>query len=213
MSLLADNHPGFFEVLATPRAYTTLAYLLLSMPLGILTFTFAVTGLSLSLGLAILIIGIPFTLAFLALTRVMSVAEIRLLKTMVDPEGLDAPAFLPLGDGWMNQLKSLVTDRHTWTSLGYFLLQLPLGIASFTVLITSLIVGLAMIVAPLAALLHRTVEVSFEGLHPLWFQSHPGFALMLCAFTGIVLVPLTFHAALVLGRLQTWLARHLLVRE
>ncbi len=213
MSLLSDNHPGFFEVLATPRAYTTLGYLLLAMPLGILTFTFAVTGLSLSLGLAILIIGIPFLLAFLALARALSVAEVHLLRAMVGPEGLAAPTFLPLGEGWQNRLKALVTDRHTWTSLGYFILQLPLGIFSFTVLFTALIVGLSLVAAPVAVLFRGMAEISIDGLHPAWLQSHPSFTLILCALAGAVLVPLTFHAALVLGRFQIWLARHLLVRS
>jgi len=212
MTLLSDSHPGFFEVLATPRAYTTLGYLLLTLPLGILTFTFAVTGLSLSLGLAILIIGIPFALAFLALARTISVVEVHLLRAMVDPEGLEAPAFLPLGEGWMNRLKALVTDLRTWTSLGYFLLQLPLGIANFTVLITSLVVGLTLVAAPLAVLFHGMPEISADCFRLPVFQSHPGLGLLLCALTGAVLVPLTFHAALVLGRFQTWLARHLLVR-
>jgi hypothetical protein len=44
MSLLAAPHPGFFEVMATRRAYTTLLYLLLSMATGILAFTSVVTA-------------------------------------------------------------------------------------------------------------------------------------------------------------------------
>ena len=92
MSLLADDHPGFFEVLALPRAYTTLLYLLFSLATGILAFTFAVTGLSLSLGLAILIIGLPLTVAFLAGTRLLAVAEVHLLQAMVGGEAADGQA-------------------------------------------------------------------------------------------------------------------------
>ena len=211
MSLLSDSHPGFFEVLATPRAYGAFGFLLLSLPLGILTFTFAVTGLSLSLGLAILIIGFPFALGFLILTRVLSVAEVHLLRALVGPEGLEAPALMPPGEGWPKRLKHLVTDWHTWSSLGYFLLQLPLGVVSFTLLLTTLVTGLSLVLAPLAILFHGTAQISFDGLHPLWLQSHPGLALLVCGFLGVLLVPLALHAALLLGRFQVWLASHLLV--
>ena len=63
MPLQSPSHPGFFQVLACRRAWSTLLYLFLSLATGILAFTYAVTGISLSLGLAILIIGIPVAVA------------------------------------------------------------------------------------------------------------------------------------------------------
>ncbi len=52
--------------------------MLFSLATGIIYFTFAVTGLSLSFGLAILIIGVPFFLTFIGMTRVISLGEGRL---------------------------------------------------------------------------------------------------------------------------------------
>src|SRR5579864_1714695 len=49
----------FFAVLADPRAYGSLFYMVLSMFTGIFYFVWAVTGMSLSLGLMVLIIGLP----------------------------------------------------------------------------------------------------------------------------------------------------------
>jgi hypothetical protein len=72
----------FFGVFLDPRAYTSLFFMLLSLATGVIYFTFAVTGLSLSAGLAVLIIGIPFFLVFMALTRVVSLAEGRLIEAM-----------------------------------------------------------------------------------------------------------------------------------
>ena len=48
--------------------------MVLSLVTGCVYFTIAVTGLSLSLGLAILIIGLPFFLGFIGITRVISLA-------------------------------------------------------------------------------------------------------------------------------------------
>lgn len=217
MSLLSPDHPGFFEVMATPRAYTTLLYLLLSMITGILSFTFAVTGLSLSLGLAVLIIGIPLGMAFLASTRFLAVAEIHLLRLMVDEEASTAPALLPQGEGAWAKLKALVMDRRTWTSLLYFLMHLPLGIAYFTVLVTLLCLGLGFLAVPLARLFHASGRfdmdlgcLDLEGVS--WVTGHPNQVVLLCGLAGLALIPLTFHLALLLGRFQVWLAKQLLVR-
>ncbi len=49
----------FFAVGSDPRAYAALFYMVLSLATGIVYFVFTIVGVSLSLGLAILVIGIP----------------------------------------------------------------------------------------------------------------------------------------------------------
>jgi len=212
MSLIAQSQPGFFEVMASRRAYTTLLYLLLSMATGILTFTYAVTGLSLSLVLAILIFGIPVAVAFLAGTRLLAVAEVHLLKVMVGAEASEAPDLLPTGEGFLGRLKALVSDRRTWTSLLYFLLLMPLGIAYFTTLVTLLSVGLGLLAAPVARLFQVSGAFNLDIGGTAWILNHPNLTAMLCGLAGLALIPLTLHLALLLGRFQLWLAQHLLVR-
>ena len=73
----------FFGVYSDPRAYLCMLYMLLALVTGIVYFTFAVTGLSLSVGLAILIIGVPFFLLFIGTTRVLALAEGRIVETML----------------------------------------------------------------------------------------------------------------------------------
>lgn len=211
MSLLSPTHPGFFEVMATRRAYTTALYLLLSLATGIFAFTFAVTGISLSLGLAILIIGIPVAVTFLAGTRLLAVAESHLLRLLVDDEASEAPTLLPVGEGWLARLKALVTDRRTWTSLLYFLLLMPLGIAYFTAMITLLAVSLGFLAVPLLRLLHLSGSLNLDLGGLAWNLAHPNLTAVLCGLLGLALVPLTFHLPLLLGRFQVWLAHHLLV--
>ena len=210
MSDLAAPRPGYFAVLALPRAYTTLLYLLLSLPLGIFAFTFAVTGLSLSLGLAVLIVGIPFVLGFLALTRVLAVAESSLLRSLVDPSAPATPALLPEGQDWSDRVRALITDRRTWTSLAYFLLLLPLGLAYSVLMLTALALPLGLLAAPLLGLFQGLPEVSIPGV--AWASSHPMALLVACALAGALLLPLTLHLGVALGRFQGWLAQQLLVR-
>src|SRR3982075_2200089 len=73
---------AFFGVFLDPRAYTSLFFMLLTMATGIIYFVFATVGLSLSGGLAVLIIGVPFFLIFVAVGRVVSLAEGRLIEAM-----------------------------------------------------------------------------------------------------------------------------------
>ena len=49
----------FFGVVIEPKAWGALLYLLFTLATGIIYFTWTITGISLSLGLLILIIGIP----------------------------------------------------------------------------------------------------------------------------------------------------------
>src|ERR1700722_9373358 len=51
---------AFWGVFLDPRAYTSLFFMFLSLVTGILYFVFAVVGLSLSAGLSVLVLGIPF---------------------------------------------------------------------------------------------------------------------------------------------------------
>src|SRR5215475_8024010 len=65
----------FFGVFMDVRAYTSLFYMLLTLATGIAYFVFVVVGLSLSAGFAILIIGVPFFLAFIGIARVIALGE------------------------------------------------------------------------------------------------------------------------------------------
>ena len=59
------------------------AYMLLALATGILYFMFAVTGSSMSIGLAVLIIGVPFFLLFIGTARVLALAEGRIVESML----------------------------------------------------------------------------------------------------------------------------------
>src|SRR5580698_2854272 len=60
--LAPERRYGFFNVISDPRTYGALLYMLLSLVTGVFYFVWTVVGISLTLGFAILIIGIPFAL-------------------------------------------------------------------------------------------------------------------------------------------------------
>src|SRR5690606_23238077 len=73
----------FFGVAADPRAYASLFYMVLALATGVFYFTWVVTGLAMSAGFAILIIGIPFLILFFGSIRVLSLVEGRLVEVML----------------------------------------------------------------------------------------------------------------------------------
>src|ERR1700682_469019 len=107
---------AFFGVFLDPRAYTSLFFMLLSLATGVIYFTFAVTGLSLSAGLAVLVLGIPFFLAFMALTRVVSLAEGRLIEAMTGERMPRRPVHQGTAAGFWSRVGHMLKARRTWTT-------------------------------------------------------------------------------------------------
>jgi uncharacterized membrane protein len=201
--------PGFFQVLWTPKAYTSLLYLLTALPVGIFFFTWAVTGLSLSAGLIFLVIGIPFAIAFLGSVRILALVEGRLVEALLDVRMPRRPSLLPEGKGVLEKLKNLITDGHTWTSLFYLILHLPLGIFFFTAMVTGISVSLALIGAPIAHWVFGLPVFTWGDS----FETGPEWLIAISPVIGFAFLLATMHFALLLGRAQGLLAKHMLVRR
>jgi len=203
---------AFFGVFLDPRAYTSLFFMLLSLATGIIYFTLAVTGLSLSAGLSILVIGVPFFLVFIALTRVISLAEGRLIEAMTGERMPRRPVHQGESAGFWARVAQMLKDRRTWTTLAYLILMLPLGIVYFVVAIVGVSLSLALIFAPLLAAaatygwfgLSGEIDWTPEWLGSLWVQP-------LMVLAGVVLLTLLMHLARGIGRLHAMYAKALLV--
>jgi len=198
----------FFGVYADPRAYLCLLYLLLALVTGIAYFTFATVGLSLSLGLAILIIGVPFFLAFIGITRVVALAEGRIVESLLGVRMPRRPPYRDRDTPFWQRVVEMLKDPRTWSTLLYLLLMLPLGIFYFTFAVVGIIVSLATFLAPIAVLLYHAGLVQIDGTVE---APHPAL-LPLISILGILLLTVTMHLARGLGYLHGQLARTLLVQ-
>ena len=140
----------FFGVIADPGAWGALFYMLLSLVTGILYFTVVVTGLSLSAGLMVLIIGVPVALLFIGAVRAISLAEGRMVEGLLGQRMPRRPRNAAVADGtFWGRLKAWFSDYRTWTTMLYMLLMLPLGITYFTMVVTALSVSLATFALPI----------------------------------------------------------------
>ncbi len=196
-----------FGVLVDPRAYGALFLMMISLVTGILYFTWAAIGISLSLGFAILIIGIPFVILFAASLRMLGLMEGRLIEGLLGVRMPRRPPVGPTETGWLARVKYWLTDRRTWTTLLYLILALPLGVFSFTVATVLLSLSLAFVVTPFAQLFSETPIIRLGGFEwsPVWW-TFPLFWLIGFGFQLALM-----HLARGFGHLRAGLARALLV--
>jgi uncharacterized membrane protein len=198
----------FFGVVVEPRAWGALFYLLLTLATGIFYFTWTVTGISLSLGLLVLVIGIPLAGLFLLSLRGFALLEGRLIEALV---GIRMPRRVPFSAknvGLWNRFKNVVTDRYTWFSLIYFILMLPLGIIYFTVFTTLIATSLYLVVRPI---LELVFDIPFFTAYDTGYYTPVGL-MPVAVIGGAVLFILTMHLARIIGKMQGSLAKAMLVR-
>ncbi|HEY5972030.1 MAG TPA: sensor domain-containing protein [Pseudoxanthomonas sp.] len=212
----------FFGVLVDPRTYGALFYMLLSLATGIVYFTVVTTGMSLSLGLLVLIIGIPLLVLFLGLIRVLSLVEGRIVEVLLGERMPRRPLYTQRGKGWLERIKEMFTDGRTWTAMLYFLLMLPLGIAYFTIAVVGLTTSLALMAAPIAVwtgLADVSTDVDgwlllgSNGIQEGITTSLMAWQLPLVLVAGFLLFFITLHVAKGIGKVHGLLAKHLLVRN
>jgi signal transduction histidine kinase len=122
-------------------------YLLLAMPMGILTFTVVVTGWSLALGLLITLIGIPIAMLTVYVSRWMAWVE-RRRAALVLGEPIRGVYKPPATGRIIDRTKALFSDPSTWKDLAWHLLLLPVGIVDFVVVVTAWTVSFGLISIP-----------------------------------------------------------------
>jgi uncharacterized membrane protein len=208
----------FFGVFMDVRAYTSLFYMLLTLATGIAYFTVVVTGLSLSVGFAILIIGIPFFLAFIGVTRVIALGEGRLLEAVTGERMPRRPLHPGPAASWLTRIVDMLKDVRTWTTLLYMLLMLPLGIIYFIVAVTVLSAGLALTAMPFLALAEHvglaanaTLFSDDASIGSFVLAEHSLLAALILGVVGVLVVTLLMHLARAVARGHARLAKTLLV--
>ena len=207
---------AFFGVFLDPRAYTSLFFMLLCLATGIIYFVFAVTGLSLSAGFAILIIGVPFFLMFMAVCRVVSLAEGGLIEAMTGVRMPRRPVYQGKALSFWARIIEMLKDPRTWTTIAYFILRLPIGIFYFVIAVAGLAVSLTLIALPITVVLAQAgwfgmggVEV-FSNAQPEWIFN-TGFAIPVLGLAGVLLLTSLMHLARGIGRLHAMFAKSMLV--
>ena len=204
----------FFAVAVDPHTYGALFYMLLSLVTGIFYFTWATTGLSMSAGLMILIIGIPFFILFMASVYAISLVEGRLVESLLGERMPRRPVYQTSGRSWMERIKGLFADSRTWLSLMYMVLMLPLGIVYFTLSVTLLSLSVGLIAAPVIWWLAEFGWVTFYGDAGIQMGVlDPAVAAPFLFAGGVLLLFASLHLFRFIGRWHGRFAKHVLVES
>ena len=203
----------FFGVIAEPRAWGALLYMLLSLVTGVIYFSWAVTGLSTSLGLIILIIGLPIFGLFLLSIRGLALIEGRIIEGLLGIQMPRRPLFIDHNLNLWERFKILFKDSRTWLAIVYMILMLPLGIIYFTVTVTLIAVSLSFIASPVLQIIFSPEFISLPEGFPILGLSSPDALVPFLFVIGIILFFATMHLAKAIGWLQARFAKSMLVRN
>ncbi|MBK7450062.1 MAG: sensor domain-containing protein [Anaerolineales bacterium] len=199
----------FFGVYTDPRAWGALLYMLIAFVTGVFYFTWAVTGVSVSVSFLIFIFGFPFALLFLISIRGLALLEGRLVEALLGVRMPRRPLFSHQGMKWFERLKALVTDRQTWLMILYMLIQFVLGTIYFVLIVTVLSFSVSLIAIPFVQESFHMDMVVFNNERlalPTW--TYP-----LWVLGGFLLWTIFMNIVRGVGQLHGKLAKWILVGE
>ena len=148
---LRPARPSLRSLLLAPvrlRTYGNLCFLALAAPFGMAYFLVVVTGLSLSVPLSLLLVGVPLLLATLLAVRGLAAVERWLARRLLGA-AVPSPSHAFLSGSPRERVEGLVFDRRTWLECGYLLAKLPIGVSAFALLSTTLTVSVTLLATPL----------------------------------------------------------------
>ncbi|PSM38838.1 histidine kinase [Streptomyces dioscori] len=141
--------PAALRAPVEARSLREFVYVMLSLPLSIFMFTFAVTMMSLGAGLLITFLGVPVLAAGLAGCRALGALERARARVLL---GVDVAAPEPLRMrkrspmGWMG---ATLRSGASWRHLVYTVIHFPWAVFAFSVAITLWTTGWTMLTYPL----------------------------------------------------------------
>ena len=128
---------GWYRPLVRARTWKESTALLLGLPFGIAWFVILVTGLSVSAGLLVTLIGIPLLVLTVAFGRVIGVVERAKARSLLDADlpAFPKPRFRP-GDSVWKRAWRHIGDGPAWRGVAYGFISFPIGIVWFVVTVT-----------------------------------------------------------------------------
>jgi hypothetical protein len=165
-----------------------------------------------SLGLSVIIIGIPFVILFLGSVRLLSLVEGRIVEVMLGERMPRRPVYADRDRPVLTRIGAMFTDPRTWSTLLYMLAMLPLGVLYFVLAVSLLATSLGLVSAPLLVWIGYVNDGWFidhwwlENALNLWWQLPLVFA------CGVVLLFATLHLLRGIGRVHGAIAKQLLVQ-
>ncbi|MCX4818664.1 sensor domain-containing protein [Streptomyces sp. NBC_01142] len=145
------NHflPPALRVPLEGRTWREFGYLMLSLPISIVFFTFAVTTVSLGAGLLITFLGIPVLAAGLVGCRGLGALERARARGLLRLDVADPAPLRARKSGLMSWVGAVLKSGASWRHLLYAVLHFPWAVFAFCVSLTFWVSGWVLLLYPL----------------------------------------------------------------
>jgi signal transduction histidine kinase len=190
--------------LVEARTWLASIHLVAGLPVGIVLFTLAVTGVSLGVGLLpLFLVGIPVLIATIWIVAACARFE-RARFALLLGVTIDSPVDVAAATWWRRFLGRLKAAS-TWKQLFYCVLWLPVGIIDFTLTVVVWSVALALITLPAynAFLPQGGASIGDFVIRDAWLQA----CAVVVGLAVLVLAPFLIRG---LAMVETAIARPLL---
>ncbi|MFJ4693625.1 sensor histidine kinase [Streptomyces sp. NPDC088766] len=141
--------PAALRAPVEARAWREFAYVLLSLPIGIVLFTFAVTMLSVGAGLLVTFLGVPVLAAGLAACRGLGAVERARARGLLGLDVATPEPLRPRGPGALAWMGAVLRSGTSWRHVLYAVLHLPWAVFSFSVAVVFWVYGWTTLTYPL----------------------------------------------------------------
>ncbi|MFI6405203.1 sensor histidine kinase [Streptomyces sp. NPDC050548] len=141
--------PAALRAPLAARSWRELGYVLLSLPISIMLFTYAITMVSLGAGLLITFLGVPVLAAALAGCRGFGALERARARRLLDLDVADPEPLRMKKNGPMAWMGAVLKSGASWRHLLYAVLHFPWAVFSFVVALNFWAYGWALLTYPL----------------------------------------------------------------
>ncbi|MFE5952268.1 sensor histidine kinase [Streptomyces massasporeus] len=141
--------PAVLRAPVEGRTWLELTHVLLSLPISILLFTYAVTMASLGAGLLVTFLGVPVLAAALAGCRGFGALERMRARGLLGLEVAEPEPLRMRKPGAMAWMGAVLKSGASWRALLYAVLHLPWAVFSFVVAVNVWALGWALLTYPL----------------------------------------------------------------
>jgi hypothetical protein len=179
----AKRSPGFWRAPFDGSTYREIGYTLISLPIAVGGFTYAVTGFSVGVSTATTPVGLPVLAGTLGGARRLGALERRRVRAQLGretPEPAAPPAVREAG--WWARVRARLTDRAGWKALLFQAVMFPWRVASFCVSLTFVATGWALALLPAYSWVfphyvgwpgYRIYDYTSHGEHHQFYLSSP----------------------------------------
>jgi hypothetical protein len=176
----AYRQSAMYGFVGKQQTHLSILYHLMALPLGIIYFTFIVTGLSLAAGTLVIWIGLPILFATLMGCWYMAAFERTLAREWLHIEMPPMSYRSFEGLSWWQGFRARLRHPVMWKSLVYLFLKFPMGIFSFTMTVTLVCTAAALILGPVIYLVDTLIYNM--GTYPahtiLNFGTNPAYSVL-----------------------------------